>query len=787
MPPPLLAVASLEAPGGLQGALSAHAEDVFGKLSAGEQVLAETLFRCITLREGTGPDARSTRRPQRLDQIAAVAECGWRNLEPVVRSFAAEGVNFLHHGEPLGPESVIDISHEALIRQWERLRTWADDEAERAAELRRWRDRAVLRQQGGELLAGADLARAVEWRDNEAGRRPKPQWAARYLDSDGEIGFAETLAFIAESEAAETERREREKRQELRILEARAEADRARAEATARELDQAQAHARRSRRLSLVALATAVLALISAGVALAYYLKAKESAKESLVRQLANEATFRSDLESDRAQLLAVAAFETAGLPVSEVAVRQAYSQSEGLLRTFRGHEGMVNSAVFSPDGRHRAHRQWGQRRRGCGTRPPASPSHTLRGHEDLVCSAAFSPDGRTVAHRQCRQDGAAVGRGHRPDPRHPPRTRELRSAARRSARTGGRCSPPARTARRGCGTRPPARPSQTLRGHEREVNSAAFSPDGRPSSPPVDDKTARLWDAATGQTLANRPRSTQRGVYSRGVQPRRPTVLTGSDDKTARLWDAATGQARPRPQRARARGLPVGVQPGRPAVLTGSWDKTARLWDAATGQAAPQPSTAHEDWVLSAVAFSPDGRTVLTGSEDKTARLWDAATGQPLRPLRWSTQGSVHSVAFSPDGQTVLTGSSDTTARLWDAATGRPVVPPCSGTTRSVFGRGVQPGRPTRPDRPARTGRRGCGTRPPASPGASPLGHAGAVVTVARSARTAERVLTGSWDKTARLWDAATGQPVSPPLRARGPVVQRGVQPRRANRPHRQ
>ena len=350
--PPLLTAASLESLGGLQGALSAHAEEVFGKLSASEQALAETLFRCITLREGTGPDARSTRRPQRLGEIAAVAGCGVPDLEPVVRAFAAEGVNFLHHGEPLGPESVIDISHEALIRQWKDLRGWAEDEAERAAELRRWQDRAATRKQGGELLTGADLARAVGWLYS---RLPEPEWAARYLDPQAETGFGETFNFIAESEAADVARREHEARKaqalehlERSALEARAEA----AEAAAREVEQARAHAKRSRRLSVAALAAAALALVLAGIAVAFFFKAKEAARESLARQLASEATSLSEPEPDRAQLLAVASFQTRELPVSDVAVKQAYVLDEGLHQTLRGHRGWVVSAVFSPDGR---------------------------------------------------------------------------------------------------------------------------------------------------------------------------------------------------------------------------------------------------------------------------------------------------------------------------------------------------------------------------------------------------------------------------------------------------
>ena len=166
------------------------------------------------------------------------------------------------------------------------------------------------------------------------------------------------------------------------------------------------------------------------------------------------------------------------------------------------------------------------------------------------------------------------------------------------------------------------------------------------------------------------------------------------------------------------------------------------------------------------AVAFSPDGKTVLTGSCDRTARLWDAATGKPIG-LPCSIRAAVMAVAFSPDGKAVLTGSYDRTARLWDAATGKPIGPPLA--SRHGLCRGVQPRRQDRPHRQRRQdgAALGRGHRPAHR---AALEHQDAVYAVAFSP-DGKAVLTGSVDNTARLWDAATGKPIGPPLAHQGRV----------------
>ena len=161
--------------------------------------------------------------------------------------------------------------------------------------------------------------------------------------------------------------------------------------------------------------------------------------------------------------------------------------------------------------------------------------------------------------------------------------------------------------------------------------------------------------------------------------------IASGSDDKTVRVWDAATGQPVGQPLTGHTDAVcSVAFSPDGTRIASGSDDKTVRVWDAATGQPVGQPLTGHTDAVCS-VAFSPDGTRIASGSGDKTVRLWDAATGQPVgQPLTGHTD-AVSSVAFSPDGNRIASGSADKTVRLWDADTGQPVGDPLTGHTDAV------------------------------------------------------------------------------------------------------
>jgi WD40 repeat protein len=197
---------------------------------------------------------------------------------------------------------------------------------------------------------------------------------------------------------------------------------------------------------------------------------------------------------------------------------------------------------------------------------------------------------------------------------------------------------------------------------------------------------------------------------------------------------------------------LSVGYSPNGTRVVTGSTDKTIRIWDAESGAAVGEHLTGHNGDVNS-VAYSPDGQRIISGSSDYTIRIWDAETGTSVGdPLKGHTS-YVWSVAYSPDGRRIISGSDDCTIRIWDVRL---------ASRRSSQGASRVWSIAYSPD-----GRRsGSQGMPRLALRSVILSRGTLTVRSVAYSPDGRRIISGSSDRTIRIWDAETGAEVGDPLK---------------------
>src|ERR1043165_8910105 len=145
-----------EAIGTMSDALSRHADEAYNELpDEKSRKIAERLFKALSER---GVDNREIRRPTRLDTICKITGASTAEVIRVIDVFRGGGRSFLMPpiGTELHADSVIDISHESLIRNWQRLKQWVNEEAQSVRVYRRVAETAVLHREGGNATINSD-------------------------------------------------------------------------------------------------------------------------------------------------------------------------------------------------------------------------------------------------------------------------------------------------------------------------------------------------------------------------------------------------------------------------------------------------------------------------------------------------------------------------------------------------------------------------------------------------------------------------------------------------------
>lgn len=214
------------------------------------------------------------------------------------------------------------------------------------------------------------------------------------------------------------------------------------------------------------------------------------------------------------------------------------------------------------------------------------------------------------------------------------------------------------------------SRATTPLVGHEDKIYNVAYSPDGTRLLSTSKDKTARLWDVATGECL--RVLEGHKGwVYAAEFHPTKPLVLTSSGDFTARIWDLESDKFTELAGHTKIVFSAVFTSDGK-QVVTGSRDRSVKFWDVETGELLRTLQTTHRSGVTSAV-LSPAGNLLMTTSWDGDAKIYLADTFEETATLRLHTD-AVYRGLFAKDGEHVYTFSHDGTFALWNVASARPM-----------------------------------------------------------------------------------------------------------------
>jgi WD40 repeat protein len=629
--------------GGVAGAVSQRADQIWESFTPEEQTAAkQVLLRLSHPGEGTA----DTKRPALLTDIPT-ADIAAGTVEHVVHTLSDARLLTTSTGDR---GTIVEVSHEALIRVWPRLRQWIDqDRADIAT-----RERISLAASEWSIERNPDLL----WRGTRL--NVAIDWFARHKTA---LNRAE-IEFLHASDHAESSAQRRRRGRVLAVfvtltvlaatatvagLQAREQAERARANERAA---QALALAARANERAAQALALATASLST------------PDSNSALALALAAESATATDSPLPRS---------TAALAQARLAFDTALLQP--LRSPISAQVGYLSELAFSRDGAMMA--VGGDQGVQLWTLGGVPTSIDLNGRRATqVSSIVFSHDSKLL-----------IAGGRRGMQFWDPRTgKELRSPIPRVRRVSALAvsqSGMLAIARFGASlqlwdTTTWTRVRGEVAGPAGHAVAVAFSPTGTRLAYADERDRVHAWDFMHGVVTSSN--ASGDGIQSVVFSPdgdRLATSGSGGPGEALRWWDAKTLEAQGRPLQRHNIGAvyAMALSARKHLAVTGGADGELRLWDLAAGTAVGNRLPGHTS-DLEAVSFSADEATLATADDHGNVTLWATSPSERFRPTV-RTGRFAHNVAFDPDGSVVASVGSGwegghSVIRFWDPHTHR-------------------------------------------------------------------------------------------------------------------
>ena len=187
-----LDIVDYEAIGRMEKALSLHANEAYDELTEDNKYVCDKIFKSLT---EIGLDNRGIRHPSSVKELCDIADAPLEQVKTVLDKFRIKGRSFLNPSIDfeLTESTIIDISHESLMRIWDRLILWVEEEAAAIKMYLRLHEAAENYQKGeGGLWTPPDLHLASAWKIKQ---KPTLAWALRHAPA-----FERTMVFLETSE-----------------------------------------------------------------------------------------------------------------------------------------------------------------------------------------------------------------------------------------------------------------------------------------------------------------------------------------------------------------------------------------------------------------------------------------------------------------------------------------------------------------------------------------------------------------------------------------------------------